>query len=360
MSAIRLDVHPFLSPGVYLRRPVGRLPFPLEEPGCRLYARARHGLWRALRDSGLKPGDEVLAPAYHHGSEIEALRRAGLGVRFYEATDTLEPDEAELDALLGPRVRALHLVHYLGFPQDAPRWRAWCDARHLLLIEDAAQAWLSAVDGRPVGSFGDIAFFSLYKTVGLPEGAALVTAGTPPPDNGLAGIGAKELGRLHRAWLAQYVPAVSRLRLGVGPQRAYDPGDDFDLGDPSAPCARATPPLLKRAAAPATLRRRRVNYGVLLRRLGDRVPPPFRELPDGACPLYLPLSVDDKPHVLAQLAQRGVRGLDLWLVPHPSLPAEEFPGAARRRQTTIGLSVHQGMTPQQLERVAEAAEAATT
>jgi dTDP-4-amino-4,6-dideoxygalactose transaminase len=65
----------------------------------------------------------VLVPAYHHGSEIEALLQAGLRIRYYEVDRALEPDAAALESLLGPDVRALYLIHYLGFPQDAPRWR---------------------------------------------------------------------------------------------------------------------------------------------------------------------------------------------------------------------------------------------
>jgi dTDP-4-amino-4,6-dideoxygalactose transaminase len=355
MTAIRLDVHPFLSPAVYLRRPAAPLPFPLDQPGCRLFARGRHGLWNALQQVGLGARDEVLAPAYHHGSEVEALRRAGLQPRFYDATETLEPDQAELDALLGPNVRALHLTHYLGFPQDAARWRAWCDERGLLLIEDAAQSWLSAIDGRPVGSFGDIAFFSLYKTVGLADGAALITRGPPPAHNGVRGIGARELGRHHRAWLAQFVPGAASLRLARGPAKEYDATADFDLGDPHARCARTTPLLLSRAAPRDAFERRRANYQVALEALGDRVPRPFERLPAGACPLYLPIQVDDKPGVIARMAAHGVRGLDLWLVPHPTLPVDDFPEAGRRRATTVGLAVHQGIKHSQLDRVIDAA-----
>ena len=64
----------------------------------------------------------------------------------------------------------MYLIHYLGFPQDAPGWLRWCRERGLLLIEDAAQAWLASVGGRPLGSFGDMAIFSFYKAVGVPEG----------------------------------------------------------------------------------------------------------------------------------------------------------------------------------------------
>ena len=87
-----------------------------------------------------------------------------------KATPSLEPDGGELDALVGPSTRALHITHVLGFPAAAPRWRRWCDERGLLLIEDAAQAWLAAdpQSGEPVGSWGDLSVFCLYKTAGLP------------------------------------------------------------------------------------------------------------------------------------------------------------------------------------------------
>src|SRR5680860_730413 len=118
---------PPLPPSAWLASPPDRLPFPLEEPGFLLFKLSRHALWYGLRAVGLEPGDAVLVPAYHHGSEIEALVRNGLECRFYGPGERLEPDPDELETLLDGRVRALALVHYLGFPQDSPRWRGWCD-----------------------------------------------------------------------------------------------------------------------------------------------------------------------------------------------------------------------------------------
>src|SRR5215216_2482227 len=176
----RINFGPPLPIGVYVRRPLHELPFPLDDPDCRIYSLARQGLYMGIKALGLGPGDEILAPAYHHGSEIEALVQAGIVCRFYDIGPSLEPDEKELEGLLGPRVRALHLTHFLGFPQDAARWRAWCDERGLLLIEDAAQAWLSSREGIPVGSHGDLSIFCLYKTFGLADGAAVIC--NPPLD----------------------------------------------------------------------------------------------------------------------------------------------------------------------------------
>ena len=143
-----------------MRRPTRDPAFPLGAPGCLLLRKARQALYFGIQSLDLRPGDEILLPAYHHGSEVEAFRRTGLTCRFYDVDPTLRPAARTLDELIGPRTQALYLIHYLGFPQDAPGWLQWCRERGLLLIEDAAQAWLASVQGRPLGSFGDLAILS--------------------------------------------------------------------------------------------------------------------------------------------------------------------------------------------------------
>ena len=351
----RLSIWAPLPPGVYFRRPLERLPFPLEEPNCRIMAWARHGVWHGVRGLGLSEGDEVLAPAWHHGSEIEALARAGVRARFYDcAPESLAPDPAELEGLLGERVRALYLTHALGFPQDADRWRKWCDARGMLLIEDAAQAWLADHDGHPVGSAGDLAFFCLYKTFGLPEGAAMIQ-GSPPEPVGLdRRLGALELARRHGMWLAGRSSLAYAASAPLRRPKPYDPARDFELRDPSSAPWAHTPFVLRRIGDPAAALQRRENYAALLHGLGDLVAEPFAELPGGASPFVFPVAVDDKPGMLAGLKEHGIGGLDLWAVPHPSLAVECFPGAAARRARLVGLPVHQELRQADIERIAVA------
>src|SRR5919198_366088 len=317
--ARRLPAWPPLPPAVWLQPPRGELPFPLEDPRCRLFSRGRHGLWLGLRTLGLAPGDAVLTPAYHHGSEIEVLMRLGLECRFYRLTERLEPDEEHLDVLLDSKVRALQLIHYLGWPQRAERWRRWSDERGLVLIEDAAMAWLAHAPDGPVGAHGDVAVFCLYKSFGLPDGAALVARRPPdePGDHGprqLRGVAA-----LHAAWLRQRA-AVAALPGAPGGER-YDPTRDFALGDPDTPMAAATRRLLPLVADPAAAARRRANARVLLEGLGELSVAPFERVPDGAAPFVLPVRASDKAALLARLARRGVEGLDFWSAPHPALPA---------------------------------------
>jgi perosamine synthetase len=335
------------------RRPPTRrlehLPFPLAEPGGRVFAMARHGLWAGALAVGLKPGDVVLTPTYHHGSEIEALVRAGLTCRFYEPTPALAPDDDELEGLLGPRVRALLLVHSLGFPQDSPRWRRWCDERGLLLIEDGAQSWLARITDRPVGSWGDLSLFSLHKTVGVPDGAALIWRNGEPPVGPAGSAGSRHWFRFKTS------PAVDWLRTRLVPHPRYRPLEDFALGDPTQPPTAATTFLLPRLVRPGIPDERRANYAWLRAELAGRVRPLLDDVPPGASPMVFPIEVADKAAALEALVQHGVFALDFWSVPHPLLPVGRFPATAARRARVIGLPVHQDLSARDLGRIAEAA-----
>jgi dTDP-4-amino-4,6-dideoxygalactose transaminase len=354
MSDGLLAAWPALPPAAWLRRPAAGLPYPLEEPSCTLYSRARHGLFLGLKALGLQSGDEVLMPAYHHGSEVEAAIRAGLSCAFYEGNERLEPDPEELERLVGPRTRALHLTHYFGFPRDATRWRTWCNERELLLVEDAAQAWLAQDAGGPVGRAGDLVVFCLYKTFGIPDGAALVLRGAEAPSVKSGGAGLGDLARRHAAWLAaRSRPVAGALARRRGGPAAYVAEEDFALGDPGRPSSLGLK-LLRRLAGVDAAAARRLAYRRLLSELRELAAAPFTECPDGASPFVFPVEVDDKQSLLATLEARRISALDLWSVPHPALDVERFPAAARRRERTVGLPVHQELRASDLDRVAAA------
>jgi perosamine synthetase len=353
MTVARLSVWPPLPLDVYARSSVDELPFPLGEAECLLFSRARHGLWHGVRALGLVPGDEVLTPAYHHGSEVEALFRAGLGCRFYEGEEDLAPDEQELESLLSTRVRALYLIHYLGFPQDAVRWRRWCDERGLLLLEDAAQAWLAMSDGLPLGSLGDLSIFCLYKTVGVPDGAALLCRVAASTASGSPSLQSGPLLRRHAAWLAGRSSAFARISRLRKPQ-PYDLNEDFGLGDPERPPSTALEFLLRRLVDPGTAGRRRANYELLLREVGESVPAPFGRLTASASPFAFPLYVRRKAELLERLTGRGISAIDFWSIPHPALPTERFPRAAELRGRLLGLPVHQELALRDVQRIAKA------
>ena len=347
----RLNVWPPLPFGIYARRPSKSLPFPLEEPDYRIFSLARHGLFMGVKALGLKPGDEVLVPAYHHGSEIEALVRAGIVCRFYDVGQRLEPDEKVLETLLDTSVRALFLIHYMGLPQNAARWRAWCDERGLLLIEDAAQAWLSSSGGAPVGTYGDLSIFCLYKTFGLPDGAAVISSRPPQAPRSRRHLGLGRLAREHGLYLAQRWGWLASLHRRFERTREYDPERDFALDDPNTPPCASTEFLLARATDPAAPAARAANYAFLLERLERFVPRTFPNLSEGASPFAFPIQSDRKEDLLYRLAGCGIAAVDFWSAPHPCLPVRGFPRAAALRESIIALPVHQELGVRELERI---------
>jgi dTDP-4-amino-4,6-dideoxygalactose transaminase len=354
-----ISVWPPLPPSVLFRWPRETLPFPLDDPRCRLFRRARHGLWHAIRARGFQPEDEVLVPEYHHGSEIETLLAAGLRPRFYRCDDRLVPDIADLERLRGERVRALLLIHYLGFPQDAARWRQWATDHRLALVEDAAQAWLSERDGRPTGSAGDIAIFCLYKTLGLSDGGAVVSS--PPltvpvavPGRGLGSLATGLKRRLRQRWDLRAV-------FGRPSYVPFDPEQDpFEVGDPVSAPSRVTGFVIRRVADFEIAARRRANYLILLDQLRELVASPFSELPEGASPLQFPIRVGEKSTVLERLASAGVEGADMWPRAHPAAEPSQSEQVRRLRTELVGLPVHHLLGESELARIADAARSAVS
>jgi dTDP-4-amino-4,6-dideoxygalactose transaminase len=356
-----------LPPSAFLSRPSRDLPFPLSEPQAQIYASGRQALFHGLEALGLGKGDEVLAPAYHAGPDVESMLRRGIDVRFYAGTEDLEPDHDELEKLRGPRTRALYLIHYLGFAQDAPRWRRWCDERGLLLIEDAAQGWLTELDGRALGSFGDLGFTNPYKKLPVPNGAYAICRERLDPPRGDRPLGFDRdwepedqsggIGHMLSAWAGQRVGAIgaARNRLRGSERAPFDPAAHSLLGDLDERPTKASVFLLPRVARYSVREARRANYSRLLEALGEHVVAPFGELPPGACPWFFPVRVESPARAVQALLEHGVSSIQYWAAGHPACDVDLFPGTRERRATTLALPCHQTLKPAHVSHIARAA-----
>jgi dTDP-4-amino-4,6-dideoxygalactose transaminase len=132
---------------------------------------------------GLGPGDEVICPSFTYVAGHQALSRTGADIVFCDVEeDTLCLDPDRVADLVTDRTRAILAVDYIGLPSRIDDLTALARRHGLRVIEDAAHAFGSTSDGRPVGSFGDITCFSFgpVKTITTLEGGAVVT---PDPDD---------------------------------------------------------------------------------------------------------------------------------------------------------------------------------
>jgi hypothetical protein len=331
------------------------LGFPFDDERARVTNLGRNALWYGLRALGLGPGDEILMPAYHCGSEVAPVVELGITPRFWQGDASFEPDPAELEPLLGPRTRGLYLIHHLGLAYDAPRWRQWCDERGLLLFEDSAPGWPAALAGVPLGSWGDLALFSPWKTFGLPD-CGVVLCSPPaavPPTRGE--VPARELAKGFMRWPLQHSSLGATLQ-----RRAYRPADplppsvEFGLHHPELGASRASLALLRRQVDRGARERRASNWDWLLSRVGERMPAAFRRPAAEGCPFGFPIEAGDKRAFLAHLASHGIAGLDYWAASHTALPVGAFPEVDRMRREVAVLPVHQHLGERDLERLARA------
>ncbi|MET9669718.1 DegT/DnrJ/EryC1/StrS family aminotransferase [Streptomyces sp. NPDC006475] len=134
-------------------------------------------LFLALRALGVRPGDEVIVPAYTFVATATAVVLAGAAPVIADVTDTLHLDPSSLARLAGPRTRAVVPVHLAGAPADTEALRTAAEHHGLALVEDAAQAHGARRHGRPAGTLGDAACFSFQssKAMTAGEGGIVVT-----------------------------------------------------------------------------------------------------------------------------------------------------------------------------------------
>lgn len=132
----------------------------------------------ALRVIGVA-NREVIVPANTFFATAAAALHAGAQVKFADIErETLALDPRELERMLTPQTAAVVLVHIGGV--ISPHTHAiaeLCRARGVALVEDAAHAAGATLHGKPAGSFGVAAAFSLYPTkiITSGEGGMLVT-----------------------------------------------------------------------------------------------------------------------------------------------------------------------------------------
>ncbi len=132
----------------------------------------------AVAAVGVEAGQEVIVPAYSFVATAIAVMNQGAIPRFVDVdAESGNLDPALLEAAINERTRAIMPVHVHGCPADMDPIRAIADARGLPVIEDAAQAHLATYQGRPVGSLGAAAGFSLQssKNLSAGEGGVFVT-----------------------------------------------------------------------------------------------------------------------------------------------------------------------------------------
>jgi perosamine synthetase len=119
----------------------------------------------AVAAAGIGPGDEVItSPVTDMGSVIGVLYQQAVPVFADLGAGTYNLDAADVERRITPKTKAIIAVHLSGNPCDLDALKALANRHKLILIEDCAQAWGARYRGRPIGSVGDFACFSLQDS----------------------------------------------------------------------------------------------------------------------------------------------------------------------------------------------------
>lgn len=140
---------------------------------------ATAALHLACLAAGLGPGDEAILPSLTFVATANAVRYTGATPVFadIEGERDLNISPASIEAHLTPRTRAILVVHYGGYACDMPAILEIAQRRNLFVIEDAAHAVGSELQGRMLGTWGQVGCFSFFsnKNMTTGEGGMLVT-----------------------------------------------------------------------------------------------------------------------------------------------------------------------------------------
>ncbi len=314
-----------------------------------------------MRSLRFGTGDVVLAPDYHHGNEILAMKAAGVKIRYYPIQKDLDVNLAELARLcdLEPKPRALYLTHFIGWPQPLDAIQRLCRDKRLMLIEDCALSFMSEYRQKSLGTFGSYSIFCLYKSLPLPNGGVLVNndgSSAKPHDLqpcSALSVSARSADLIFH-WVRTRSDTCGRTLLGLKRaaglaldsrkvQRMPVGGTGFDVARANLAMSPLCHALLRRFDYHPIKQARRRNFEILGERLRGRTTFLDKTLSDGVCPLFFPLLVKDKNAAAEALLERGIETIQFWNRGDDAAYQEGSPSAFLREHV-LEIPIHQDVT----------------
>jgi dTDP-4-amino-4,6-dideoxygalactose transaminase len=128
---------------------------------------------------GLGPGDEVIVPSLTFVATANAVRYTGATPVFADirSQEDINIDPRSFEHQITDRTRAIIVVHYGGYACDMPLIMEIAEKYNIVVIEDAAHAIGSKLNGQNLGTWGKIGCYSFFSNKNLTtgEGGMLVT-----------------------------------------------------------------------------------------------------------------------------------------------------------------------------------------
>jgi dTDP-4-amino-4,6-dideoxygalactose transaminase len=293
------------------------------------------GLHLGLLAAGVGPGQEVIVPSFTFAATANSVALTGATPVFAD----IEPDyfcldPAAVEAAITDKTVGIMPVHLYGHPADMTALRAIADSHGLKIFEDAAQAHAASWQGRPVGTFGEFAMFSLYPTKNMSSG-----------EGGLISTADDEVARR------------ARLLRNQGMERRYENelvGFNCRMTDIHAAIGR-----VQLGKLAGWNKQRQDNAAFLDANLSGVVVPPVAE---GAVHVYHQYTIrvlEDRDGFAQALAEEHQVGTGVYYpIPNHRLPSFgltlDLPQTEIAARQALSLPVHPALSQHDLERIVEA------
>jgi len=177
------ELRKFVSTGDFtLGEPLNRFEADFAKLiGCRYAVGVNSGtdaIKLSLKACGIKAGDEVITAANTFVATVGAIVELGAIPVFVDCDDTFCMDSDEIEGRITEKTSAIVPVHFTGYMADMRRVMELANKYDLVVVEDACQSILGAIEGRNAGTWGTAGAFSLHPLKNLnvwSDGGVIVT-----------------------------------------------------------------------------------------------------------------------------------------------------------------------------------------
>jgi len=115
----------------------------------------------ALLVAGIGPGDEVITPSFNYVADHQAIKMTGANVVMCDiCDDNLGIDCKKAEELITDKTKGIIPLHFAGIPCNQKEVFELAKKFNLRVIEDSMHAFGTTIDGKKIGSYGDITCFS--------------------------------------------------------------------------------------------------------------------------------------------------------------------------------------------------------
>jgi len=131
----------------------------------------------ALRAAGISSNDEVITPSFNYVSDHQAVHMVGANVVMCDICENnFGIDCSKAEELITDKTKAIIPLHFAGIPCDQDGVFKLAKKYGLRIIEDAMHAFGTTINGKKIGSYGDITCFSFdpVKVVTSIDGGCVI------------------------------------------------------------------------------------------------------------------------------------------------------------------------------------------